>query len=342
MTAIHHIRHRAFTLIELLVVIGIIVILIGILLPTIAHVRRAARGAATTAQLAAIGNAIQQYYGDFHAYPGPLPNNLLGQTAGGISPTAAPTIAGFPLANVTPNTEVTGSENLVLGLLGGLQVTVDSTGVVTGFNYVATDLFTLNASSVPTGTDAKGALSLNPNRPKRYQSYLQVGAGDISEPNPGLNSGHFVNSRGQIASDTNIPEFLDKYQEPMPILYMRANPGGTAVASKGGKDDSGNVINAQWDIDQILGYTDANPSGGLRGLGTGGDGTSAMTDTISHPATSGMNALAYLKDPTANSSTATNIGGSARQKDGYILISAGPDRIYGTADDVIFPGSLSQ
>src|ERR1019366_2920981 len=74
MPAPHRRQPRAFTLIELLVVIGIIAVLIGITVGVVSRVRRAAYGASTSAQLTTIANAIQQYYADFHAYPGPLPS----------------------------------------------------------------------------------------------------------------------------------------------------------------------------------------------------------------------------------------------------------------------------
>jgi hypothetical protein len=52
--------------------------------------------------------------------------------------------------------------------------------------------------------------------------------------------------------------------------------------------------------------------------------------------------LAYFKDPTLNVVVgATNtFQGVPRQKDGFVLISAGPDRQYGTRDDIIYPGPL--
>jgi hypothetical protein len=78
-----------------------------------------------------------------------------------------------------------------------------------------------------------------------------------------------------------------------------------------------------------------------------GLGKDDLSDTIDAGfQNAGKNGLAYLKDPASNASTAGVGGasnthnGNARQKNGYILISPGADRVYGTTDDIIYPGSL--
>jgi prepilin-type N-terminal cleavage/methylation domain-containing protein len=60
-----------FTLVELLVVIGIIVLLIGILLPVISAVRRSAEKNAGRLDLQTIGLALEAYRKDFGDYPRP-------------------------------------------------------------------------------------------------------------------------------------------------------------------------------------------------------------------------------------------------------------------------------
>ena len=56
---------RGFTLIEILVVVGILAILMGILLPTIAGARRSANRVTCRAQLHDVGNLFQLYLNEF-------------------------------------------------------------------------------------------------------------------------------------------------------------------------------------------------------------------------------------------------------------------------------------
>jgi len=57
----HSMSRRAFSIVELLVVIGIISILVGLLLPTIARARQQSQALACKAQLQNIGSAFQMY-----------------------------------------------------------------------------------------------------------------------------------------------------------------------------------------------------------------------------------------------------------------------------------------
>jgi prepilin-type processing-associated H-X9-DG protein len=67
-----------FTLIELLVVIGIIVVLIGILLPTVSRVREQGKRTQCASNLRQIGVGLHRYFNEFNALPvrpAPLDSN---------------------------------------------------------------------------------------------------------------------------------------------------------------------------------------------------------------------------------------------------------------------------
>lgn len=64
-------KQRGFTLIELLVVIAIIGVLAGILMPSLARAKQAARITQAKTEMQGIKAAIQQYYNTYNRYPTP-------------------------------------------------------------------------------------------------------------------------------------------------------------------------------------------------------------------------------------------------------------------------------
>jgi type II secretory pathway pseudopilin PulG len=122
-------RCRAFTTIELLVVIGIIVALIGILIPVVGKVRESAKATDTAAWVQQLGGAIEAYHSDFRAYPGPLHNDKIRSPAASQD-VVITTVTGFAPATANGGNvdKITMSENLVLGLAGGLKPNTAGTG----------------------------------------------------------------------------------------------------------------------------------------------------------------------------------------------------------------------
>jgi hypothetical protein len=198
-------------------------------------------------------------------------------------------------------------------------------------------------------------MQLNVAKPHRWPAYLDVKTGQVSRPDFTVNRGKFTDDAGRFADDSVIPEFIDQFPDAMPILYIRANAGGTAVCGAGGRssfagsilvDQNGQTVTPQYDLAGVIGYTHtlfgtnaSKQNLSSHALQDVGVWTDTIPDTHSLAAINANDGLAYFKDP-ANPGTSNEQGGNARQKNGYILISPGPDRIYGTADDIIYPGSL--
>ena len=335
----------AFSLVELLVVISIIGILIAILIPTVGRVRLAAQTASTQALISKLQNAAERYNQDYSSYPGPLSDDQVGgqnvqiQLSGGARFTQT-TPASVPQgATVAPFVSVTGTENLVLGLLGGL--TYNSSPGSPGVEY--------NASLV-----GRGPQSLNPAALKSPAAYID--SADIS-------GGSFRYENVLNVSDSVIPEFVDKYADPMPILYLRARRGAPGVAGYG---PAGNAVAAQYNLAHILGYTSTNigqprkliVNGGRKGP-TGGS-TASDGRNANIPGTHGLRDVAEPAPPAAGASVWEKANANfrypydlsiyasdpstrtaPRAKDTFLLISAGPDRIYGTNDDITSFGQIA-
>lgn len=289
-------RITGFSLIELLVVIGIIVILIGILIPTIAGVRRSAWAADTKNLISQMSSAIERYYQDHHAYPGIFSN---GQIAAGIRINNVTTFESGAADKITM------TENMMLSLVGGTKF--NASGPL-DLDYDVAGL-----------RQSRGVVSANPANPKRYAAYMNV-TDKMIEPD-----GLAKNLPGcSTMSDSVIPEILDTWplDEQLPIIYLRANVGAPGIISNASVPGD-----FQYDLAFITPYLRAGKDG-LTDLGNYGD---PVDDTAR------ANAISYFAHPSVGATN--NAAGTPREKDRFVLIAAGKDRIYGTKDDIVNWGS---
>jgi type II secretory pathway pseudopilin PulG len=276
-------RRRGLTMIELMVVIGIIIILISMAFPLIGAMRRSAARAQVQQQINTLQAAIDQYFNDYRAYPGPLSDETVLANAG--RPAGVGASGRIPM-----------SENLVLGLMGGLQLGPDNWS----FNPARLGL---------------GAINVSPTQPSPPKSYL---APTLGKSMLYAGGGPFRDETGRGSGDTAVPEFIDKFENPLPILYLRARPGAKGIVSDGSAD--GGAL-YQYDIRQVSPYTASDI---------------ALKPGQAHRLRNLAEAMAYLRQPE---SPANNAAGQPRHRNRYILISAGIDRTYGTEDDITSFGS---
>lgn len=308
-------------MVELLVVLGILAILAAILLPTIAAMQKTAKATATQQRITALAAAIGQYQSDYRSYPGPLSDeSLLGRSGAPAMP-----------QNLGVARRATSAENLVLGLVGGLRQT--AAGWAYDPERVGQGPWNASAASSP---------------PKTYFTPTLA--------KPMLSAGLFADESGQAAMDTAIPEFLDTLDDPLPILYLRARPGAPGIMSNLSVAPTASESKFyQYDYGQVAPYVSV-PIGLKPGKSHGLDYPSAAGAAIAGRTAAGPNnALQYLREsmvspdpePAAGETDATrpdrfNKTGTPRQKNTFILISAGKDRCYGTHDDITSFGAVTK
>jgi len=324
-----------------MVVILIIGILVSILIPVVSSIRKKGYAASTLAQLNAIRGAIEAYQGTYNAYPGPIPDHHMYQ----LTPGQPPLPAGVLPAQ--GSSQMTMAENMVLGIMGGLK---DINGTIT---FDPNDV-------------GNGPRNLNPGNPGQHSAFYN----NSRELSSGFFSDKVDNAGRPIPScfDSNVPEFVDRFSQPMPILYLRARRGAKGVMSDMKNYNAMAPADLyQYDVRQYYSYicdpSGGNPSSGIvvggrkqeyRGMGFWQIASSDPRSGIGDPAMGGSGdplvnakdavnfAIAYFRDPSLNTpaNNVSNETGTPRSKDSFILISAGPDRLFGTADDLTTFGSV--
>jgi prepilin-type N-terminal cleavage/methylation domain-containing protein len=339
-----------FTLVELLVSVAIIALLIAAVFPLFSRLQTSARETGTRNLIRNLESAIEVYKSDTNNWPGILPNRFF-ELDDQDPILNTPVASGVINPTGNPKTRVTMSENLVLSLLGGL---VDNDPAP--------------ANVVPRFDPSlvgQGATSLNALKPGKGRLYFESAADKLS-------SGKFQDSAG-TAFDTVIPEFVDTFQSPLPIIYIRMGYTGSrrvmnAVAPTVEDDNTDNKVVvegatnnlAPFSIRQYQPYVGDGGSGYISTIGEGislpsskrhkspstineytfgSDGTVSngphgirsvnadndLTEKLDANVMYPYDAYTYFRDP---------VSGNVRNKDRYILISAGRDRVFGTDDDI--------
>ena len=178
-------RRLGFTLVELLVAIGIIMVLIGILLPALGKVSTKAKATATTSTMNEFAKACDVFYTQFGYYPGIVPEAMLAATV---------------------NPPISGTENALLHLMGGAIRNDDPTyataaGTEFAFGTAVPPLkIKINPINIGRGPRIEG---------KQYESFFTPKDAQLKVV------------AGQVGQTLPLPDLIDAWGQP--IGYIRSS-----------------------------------------------------------------------------------------------------------------------
>ena len=313
------IARRAFTLIELLVVISIIAILIGILLPALSKFRLQGYITSTTEEMNSVKTACLMYYSNYDAYPGPFSEADIGNQ----------------VVKTSSGAVVSGTQNMLIGLMG--------------------TMYTSAPSSLPAGTSAVAVSGSTTGYSPVYVTN-PLGSGPIDYSNGNVQQKSYLSpditllltSPPNQTASTNLPTLYDTFPDGLPILYYRkipGLPGPTGVPVQPASPASGYTIpgpgafylnsNDSYILNTSLMATSGAVFNETQQLINGTSYQTALNNNSYH-----TGALAYevanpngYTVPSPNTTAITNTSLPNTQGTpvlgGFVLISAGPDRIYG-------------
>ncbi|HSW45885.1 MAG TPA: type II secretion system protein [Phycisphaerae bacterium] len=326
----------AFTLVELMVVIAIIAVLISILLPSLGAVRTQVKVAATKTTVSVLETGVNQFQADTRC-------------GGSLPPSAAPptTVSGFNGGRIV--NPLTGNDARVEGasLLFWALAGADQLGTP-GF----TDLDGNGTWADNTGPGAGGLYAIYPsnhaqptlrNKPVVVRSgpFIEISKMKLPQPAvPGDLSRGFAVPVAKVNGVIASPCFLDAFDQP--ILYYKANANrslmagaaiGTANLGTYNLMDNFGITGLQGTVVGMdLGRGPVDASGLFHFAGIPGEGADGNLSSV--------DILTAMNDPTNRCFSRTiwnpNVVAVPRphNEKSFILLSAGPDGVFGTGDDI--------
>lgn len=265
----HDLSRRGFTITELLVAIGIIVLLIGILLPALAKALGNAKKSQTQSTLNEFAKAVEAFHQEFGYYPGLIPE-----------------------ATLASDPKISSTENALLHLMGGAVASDDPAYSTFTAGWTAYTIgsgansfsFKVNVNEIGKGPRIAG---------KQYPPFFAPKSDEFSAA-----PGQVAGVSGSDAPIVDLPDLLDAWGQP--VLYFRSL---REVGSL-----TGNVQNAQFSIVSNAPYVLATALGELEktqetSLLNPASGVSSVDDTLAQilrsPAFGGTGNSALVQAGTA-------------------------------------------
>lgn len=322
--------HRAagFSLVELLVVVAIIVLLIGLLVPSLNRIRISAKSASTQAILTTIDAGLATFKADNQiggAYP---PSRSDGGGQAYNNPAAWDIESPFSTSASSLDDMadgVSGAALLVMAIAGA-----DMQGTPGFLDLDGDGYWTNDCSAAPNDAYELNNSDKTPIQP-RFGPYVELDRMNLTPKKAGtqVDDPVFLIKAGR-GTEVKLPLFLDTFGYP--VAYFRADrsakritydvPGGNpgVYAFEDNRFLTGDVIG---------GRTGVN-------LGAGSDHGIVQAEPNTMPQDPSDFTMPddrstfawYIHDPNVT------VNLLPKNRDSYLLISPGPDAKYGTADDV--------
>ncbi len=317
-------RKHAFTLIELLAVIAIISLLIGLLIPAVSQVRKAGKKVSTQNTQGALGKGCELFYGEFGMYP----------TSSGMNPFEGDS-----------DVQLSGAQWLVLQLAGA-----DLQGYVKKDKYRNYDA---DGSGVIDSAD--WLLYYDPTVTHDFKRNLFIEVdGDYLQSPEKLAEDSGLELPGALDPDDaggstvwnngRVPFAVDAFNTP--ILYYRANDQAKSPFTEWSSwpgSVSGVGVYDYVDNAPITGNADTGDLGFNFGVGTVGDenyyhwfydlGWDSGA-AGARPDDKTFAAALYDKELYEQSLQGSVGKVWPHRPDTFVFISAGPDGVFGTTDDI--------
>lgn len=305
-------RKKGFTIVELLTVMGVIAVLIGLLVPALGLVKDHAKKLQQKAQFHGIDVGIAMYKTEFGAYPDSFDNAVTGKETDNYcgANKLAEAMVGLDLLGFHPNSDFRSD---------GKNDVIDKNGAT----IANQDVYDTTGSQ-PTWQDADENIDA---RKGPFMDLENANAFRMDDVYTGLGGTTFnANFNPPGAAQAMFPLILcDVYAKKRasgkkagsPILYFRAHTNFKFQDSQTDNNGSGTP-----DDDDIYRYYD---NLAMLMLGMPGSGTAF---TIQNAANPQVEFDSMIRNESVQSVS------RPYRADSYILISAGKDGDFGTADDI--------